>query len=228
MKTVAKWQAWILLMLLGVACSANDSLIYTDPQNRARVAELRSHLKGEKTDVVARYELVGIFLAELFFAEAEKELETLLLQNGNDVDAHHLLALVLVQGPKSDYARAVALLEESLKIAPNRIDTRLALALSYAQLGKYANAHAECNAILEISDDSKEKATTYLILSALDPVKQSEYFQKAIGFDPSIADSGRPITVPIYVGKRFFHEFDTHPVWPVRLKNLDSVLTWDR
>jgi tetratricopeptide (TPR) repeat protein len=225
-RSTEKFLVWILL-LLALACSANAPSVYTDPRNQALVLALQSHLKKDVTDIPARYELVAVFLEELFFDKAESELRQIIRQDKNEIDAYHLLALVLIQGPKSDYLQAISLLEAGLRLAPSRTDTHLALALAYAQLGRNDKATAECKFILNNSSNIQEEATVYLILSTLNPDRQAEYLKKAMALDTSVVDSEQPITVPIYIGRRSFHEFSTHPAWRVRLRNLDSALGGD-
>ena len=210
---------------LPMTAEAAHLTIYYDLKNKARVAEIEKLLGQHPGDLSLRYELVDIFVQEYFFELAIQQVKTIMVYDKEDAAAPQLLALLLVRSEQINYKDAIEVLRTALQHHPTRSDIRSNLALLHSELHECDLAIQEAKEALKYSQDTAEEASLFLILATNDKLQRSKYLEKARSLDPSI-DVPRPTTVrvPVYIGKRPFIEFPTHPKWTTRIKRLDNSI----
>jgi len=220
--------------LAGCATSwaGRGDIPYSDLENEREAHDLNRGIRENPEDARAKYRLVQIYMDELMFDRAERELREITRQAPQDLQAYELLALLQAKGPENDVPGAIATLRAALRLAPKESTLHSDLALRYLDRGDVDAAAIEAKAAADLADDPRARATAYLILSGISALRgrseeASRYAAQAEEIEPGSTTPGvAPVRFPLSAGvpSSLDELFASHPSSMKRARRLDELL----
>jgi tetratricopeptide (TPR) repeat protein len=229
----------LVICLLAVATLArcassragSEEVPFSDLANEQQVGQIAAHLQVHPDDLGARYRLVSIYLDELMFAKATRELNEIIRRVPDDVKGYELLALVQARGPDNDVAAAVATLKAAIGRVPRCASLHANLALRYLDRGETSLAEDEAKAAAGLATKAGDRAVAYLILAGISRLSGRQddadhYYLLAKQDGAGEAATQGAVHFPMMAGElaSFGSMLASHPRSLERARRLDAML----
>ena len=226
------------LALIGTSCSSLSpnpgDIPYSDPRHEAEVLALARQIREAPVNVGLRYRLVKIYLDELMFERATRELRAIVRCQPKDPQAYQLLSLVQAKGPNNDVVGAIETLRAGLRAAPGESSLHADLALRYLDRYELAAAEREATLAADPKAAPRDRATAHLILEGICRLggrtgEAASHAETAATLDPTIGGAGAASVPPRFPAMSFDTDlmsriFSTHPEMWLRAQRLDELL----
>jgi cytochrome c-type biogenesis protein CcmH/NrfG len=168
-----------------------DVLPYSSAEMEARALRAWRQLQTDPADTTARLELGAALVESGHAPQAARVLEPALRSGIEPVRVRLVLAAALRRGTRADLDRAVQLLEEASRLAPEDTAVRTSLACAYAQQGRDQRAIASEEQVLASIRAPQERLRIHLSLIVLydragDSVRADAHQAAARTIDPRV------------------------------------------
>ncbi|MBF0121532.1 MAG: hypothetical protein HQK79_22100 [Desulfobacterales bacterium] len=237
-KTIFTKILLLIIILCCVSCfnyvvsnQSQNHLPYASLDNEVAVKKIHQRLINDPENISLRYQLVNIFLEELFLDDAIFELQQIIRIDTYNTSAYQLLSLLFYKKADSDIKKAISTLIDGLVFMPTNASLHSNLAVLFVEKGQLAKATQEANKVLDFSTDPELTSAAHLILASIfkkqgNKALAEQHYIIATNIKPSIANTERPIIIPVYNGKEilpFIFNFSSHPTLQNRCWYLDKL-----